>query len=87
MRILKLTHILPLLVLAVELTAPRADAAPGDLDTTFDPGPILWLGSDFPAFKYAVVLQPDGKVVIGGRFDTVQGVPRVFIARLNAPCA
>ena len=84
MRILKLTHILPLLVLALALTTPRAEAAPGDLDTTFDPGPILWLGSDFPAFKYAVVLQPDGKVVIGGRFDTVQGVSRVFIARLNA---
>ena len=84
MRILKLTHILPLLAMGLVLSAPRVEAAPGDLDTTFDPGAILWEGFDFPAFKYAVVLQPDGKVVIGGHFDTVGGVPRLFIARLNA---
>ena len=80
MRYLKLTHILLLLF----LMAVTVEGAPGDLDTTFDPGQILWQGSDFPAFKYAVVLQPDGKVVIGGQFDTVGGVSRVFIARLNA---
>ncbi len=84
MRILKLTHHLLLLVLALVLTAPRIEAAPGDLDTTFDPGQILWQGFAFPAFKYAMVLQADGRVVIGGQFDTVQGVSRILITRLNA---
>jgi len=31
-----------------------------------------------------VILQPDGKVIIGGRFSNVHGVPRNRIARLNA---
>ena len=80
----RLNHILAIALLVLTLCAVRAEAAPGDLDTSFDPGLILWEGSDFPAFKYAAVLQPDGKVVIGGHFDTVGGIPRVFIARLNA---
>jgi len=32
----------------------------------------------------ALVIQPDGKVVIGGNFNTVNGTPRWNIARLNA---
>ncbi|HTH51127.1 MAG TPA: hypothetical protein VL501_04295, partial [Pyrinomonadaceae bacterium] len=72
------------LLLTVALASISASAAAGDLDTSFDPGPILWQGAPFPAFKHAVAIQPDGKVLIGGRFDTVQGVPRVFIARLNS---
>lgn len=31
----------------------------------------------------AIAIQPDGKVVIGGRFAEVNGVPRFNIARLN----
>ena len=77
-------RILAMIVLVLSLCVVRAEAGPGDLDTTFDPGLILWEGFEFPAFKYAAVLQSDGKVVIGGHFDTVGGVPRVFIARLNA---
>jgi uncharacterized delta-60 repeat protein len=72
-----------LAVIVIGIAAQTATAAPGELDTTFDPGPILWQGFAFPSFKYAVVLQPDGKVIIGGQFDTVQGVPRILIARLN----
>lgn len=30
-----------------------------------------------------VIQQPDGKLVIAGRFDTVNGVPRNLVARLN----
>jgi uncharacterized delta-60 repeat protein len=77
-------HNCRLLALVIFLTAVPAFAAPGDLDSTFDPGQILWQGFAFPAFKHAIVLQPDGKVVIGGQFDTVQGVPRIMVARLNA---
>jgi uncharacterized delta-60 repeat protein len=32
---------------------------------------------------YAIVVQPDGKVLIGGDFDRVQGVIRNLIARIN----
>lgn len=84
MRFTEFTHIrLAICLLALVICVTDTSAAPGDLDTTFDPGQILWQGFDFPAFKYAVVLQPDGRVVVGGRFDTVGGTPRIFIARLN----
>jgi uncharacterized delta-60 repeat protein len=77
------THILAIGLLALTLGIGGHGAAPGALDTTFDPGEILWQGFAFPAFKHAIVLQPDGKVVIGGQFDTVGGVSRILIARLN----
>lgn len=77
--ILRLSIGLLTLAVAVNLSA----AAPGDLDSIFDPGPILWQGFDFPAFKYATVIQPDGKILIGGQFNTVGGTTRNFIARLN----
>jgi uncharacterized delta-60 repeat protein len=49
----------------------------GTLDTTFDPGAgaVGWT-------VYAVTLQPDGKVLIGGAFQKVGGVARNRIARL-----
>jgi uncharacterized delta-60 repeat protein/uncharacterized repeat protein (TIGR01451 family) len=50
----------------------------GSLDTTFDPGD----GADGPV--YALVLQPDGRVLIGGDFSNVADVPRSRIGRLNA---
>lgn len=31
-----------------------------------------------------VILRPDGKIIIGGRFTSVQGVPRNPVAGLNA---
>jgi uncharacterized delta-60 repeat protein len=83
MMFLKLTHILMMIVGAMTLVALKAEAAPGDLDTTFDPGPVLWQGFDFPAFKYATVIQPDGKILIGGQFNTVGAATRNFVARLN----
>jgi len=50
----------------------------GVLDATFDTssgpnGPVL-----------SMALQPDGRVLIGGEFTSVNGVPRNRIARLNA---
>ncbi len=45
---------------------------------TFSPG----AGAD--AVVYAVALQPDGKILIAGLFDNVQGTPRPGIARLKA---
>jgi uncharacterized delta-60 repeat protein len=53
-------------------------AATGDVDLSFDPGS----GVNGPV--YAVALQLDGKVIIGGNFTTVKGVACQNIARLNA---
>ncbi len=53
----------------------------GSLDTTFDSG------SGPNNFVFPVVLQGDGKVVIGGYFTQVNGVSRNHIARLNGNVA
>lgn len=50
----------------------------GTIDMSFDPG----TGPN--GNVEAVVVQPDGKVVIGGQFTQVAGVSRNRIARLNA---
>ena len=52
--------------------------ADGSLDTSFDPG----TGAN--SAVYAVSVQADGKVLIGGAFATVDGAVRDRIARLNA---
>jgi uncharacterized delta-60 repeat protein len=57
----------------------------GSLDTTFDPGTGLEPispGAFVPAA--ALVPQPDGKLLIGGYFTSINGVPRSGVARLNA---
>jgi uncharacterized delta-60 repeat protein len=48
------------------------------LDTSFDPGS----GAD--GTVYALALQADGKVLLGGAFTNVMGVSRNGIARLNS---
>jgi uncharacterized delta-60 repeat protein len=53
-------------------------AQPGALDTDFNPG----AGVDQSVFALAV--QPDGKIIIGGDFTTVAGVSRNGIALLNS---
>ena len=52
--------------------------ADGSLDPTFNPGS----GADGKVS--AVVLQPDGKVLIGGEFLNFNGSAREYLARLNA---
>ncbi|HON07929.1 MAG TPA: Calx-beta domain-containing protein, partial [Verrucomicrobiota bacterium] len=49
----------------------------GTVDTSFNPSP----GAD--NFVYALALQTDGKVLVGGDFTTVDAVARNRIARLN----
>lgn len=41
-------------------------------------------GAGFNAAVRAIVVQPDGKIVVGGSFTTVNGVARNFLARLDA---
>jgi uncharacterized delta-60 repeat protein len=53
----------------------------GSLDTSFDPGSGV-TGSVSPGV-YSVALQKDNKILIGGNFDSVNGVVRNTLARLN----
>lgn len=57
---------------------PIVKAAPGDIDLSFDPG------SGVDNAVRAIVLQPDGKILIGGDFTTVRDLVRVRVARLEA---
>jgi uncharacterized delta-60 repeat protein len=51
----------------------------GTIDNTFT------IGSGFNNFLlFAITLQPDGKILVGGEFDTYSGVTRNYIVRLNS---
>jgi len=67
-----------LLVLGLVALLPGSVyAADGDLDPTFSsPDPDMTV--------YALAVQPDGKVLIGGNFYQVGGATRQGVARLNA---
>lgn len=52
--------------------------ADGTPDSTFAPGLIAGGGI------YRLLLQPNGRVVLGGSFTNIQGFPRDGLARLNA---
>src|SRR6185503_17597862 len=65
------------------LAAYAVSAATGDVDPSFDAGSGMNGGFE-NAFDQAMVVQPDGKIVIGGRFTTVKGLVRRGIARLSA---
>ena len=58
---------------------PADILAAGDIDLTFNPT-IERPG----AGVFDVVLQPNGKSVIGGAFTTVSGLSRPRVARLNS---
>lgn len=49
----------------------------GSLDATFNSP------SEINSTVYSVVVQPDGKILIGGSFTYIYGVQRRYIARLN----
>jgi uncharacterized delta-60 repeat protein len=54
--------------------------ADGTLDSTFDPG----TGTGPDHRLYAIALQDDGKILIGGSFASYNETPRNGIARVNA---
>ncbi|MDQ3323122.1 MAG: delta-60 repeat domain-containing protein, partial [Acidobacteriota bacterium] len=62
-------------------TETRRDAlaADGDIDASFNAGVSEGFG-----FIEETIVQPDGKIIIGGSFKGVNGAPRNFLARLNA---
>jgi uncharacterized delta-60 repeat protein len=57
---------------------PNSLLAAGDVDTSFNTSAGL-LG-----FVFTFATQPDGKILLGGMFDNVNGIPRNSLARLNA---
>ena len=62
-------------------------AAPGDLDPldakVCGLRPIPKFGVTDASDVGAMAMQPDGKIIIGGYFTSVLGVPRSNVARLN----
>ena len=66
------------LTLIVLIGIGSAAAAPGDLDSSFNPGTIAGGTSLFTA-----VVQSDGKIIIGGSFTTIGTATVNRLARLN----
>jgi uncharacterized delta-60 repeat protein len=58
---------------------PQSSLAAGDLDTSFDPG----IGVTVSGTVYAVAIQSDGKIVLGGSFSSYNGVSCNGLARIN----
>jgi uncharacterized delta-60 repeat protein len=58
----------------------RAGAAPGDVDAGFQPT----IDSGLLAGVHAIAVQPDGKVVIGGEFDFLDGLLHQNFGRLQS---
>ncbi len=56
----------------------------GSLDLTFDPGSGFVDGGNGGILVESVVLQPDGKIVVGGAFTEFNGIGLNSIARLNS---
>lgn len=52
----------------------------GDIDNTF----LSNIGSGFNGSVLSITEQPDGKILVGGNFTSVNGILRRGIARLNA---
>src|SRR5881409_105123 len=57
--------------------SPATAAQPGSLDTSFNPA------INSGGVVYAVTLQPNGQILIGGAFHSIGGVPVTNVARLN----
>ena len=81
-RLRRFTLLCAALLLFYPPTPAAAQVTPGQVDPTFDAGVVEWaFGSS--AIR-AVVLQPDGRILVGGAFSSIAGVTRHSLARLNA---
>jgi uncharacterized delta-60 repeat protein len=70
-----------LTLVAICETARPALAAPGDVDLGFTAN--ITVDGEATHIR-SIVVQPDGKILVGGYFRSVGGVPRIGIARLNS---
>jgi len=57
------------------LTTLNAD---GTVDATFN------IGDGFGNFVFTTAIQPDGKIIIGGMFNSLSGIPANYITRINS---
>jgi uncharacterized delta-60 repeat protein len=57
--------------------------SPGEVDPTFNPGAVSFAPFGTGGIS-SVLPQPDGKILVGGAFTSVQGLTRNGLARLNA---
>ncbi|MCH9647562.1 MAG: delta-60 repeat domain-containing protein [Deltaproteobacteria bacterium] len=57
--------------------------SPGDLDLSFRPA-IGVESHQQNSSVHAIAIQEDGRILIGGHFETYDGVPRVAVARLQS---
>jgi uncharacterized delta-60 repeat protein len=74
---LLLTGLVPVNGVFARLARLNPDGTP---DPTFDPGTSIGPNAEI----HAIILQPDGKILIGGPFLDYDGTPRQQMARLNA---
>ena len=63
-----------------QLPFPIKLNADGTRDTAFNP--TIYAAQNL-LYIYDLAVQPDGKIIIGGRHDDNSGAPNAFIARLN----
>jgi uncharacterized delta-60 repeat protein len=63
------------------LTVWPPPTGPGSVDTSFDPTRSGWEG--VVTVVRGLAAQPDGRILVGGQFEQVQGVCRLNLARLN----
>lgn len=57
--------------------------AVGDVDPTFKPAFVSQNAGEGLVTITSAAVQPDGKIVVGGQFTSVNGKPRLNLARLN----
>ena len=57
----------------------------GTIDASFNQGSGFNKVSDITSV-YSVMVDPNGKIIVGGRFDQYNGICRNYIARLNGSC-
>jgi uncharacterized delta-60 repeat protein len=81
-KVIKVSYAIVMFLATVFWSSSIASAAPGDLDLSFNPPNFSTSGSFFSI--YAHVLQPDGKIVVGGAFTSVNDINQISLARLNA---
>lgn len=60
----------------------------GSIDTTFNVGEMTYYnhndGENYPGSINSIVFEPDGALIIGGKFRTIEGELRGNIAKLNS---
>jgi len=59
---------------------PTPTPGPGDVDPTWD----ATVSGNFATLIHTILAQPDGKILVGGNFETFAGCARQSLARINA---